>query len=215
MSQPNDLWDSFWATHAIKGNLFHNLLWRIRFLFTSKYAQHLSQYHAKLDVNKLLEVGCGSARTLHYLEKYYSNPLSYALDLSPQAIDVAKKLSPSFYTSVASALDLPIKKNELDISFSIGLIEHFSREQAAEMMREKIRVTRLGGTVGVVVPWQSSVYNLVIRKAFGKHWPFGNEYPFRRQELKNFMEELGLSDIKIHVIYSSSLLGIGRKVNKT
>lgn len=214
MSQPTDLWDSFWATHAIKGNLFHTLLWRIRFLFTSKYAYHLSQYHAKLEATKLLEIGCGSARTLHYLEKYYPNSSSYALDLSPQAIDVARKLSPHFQTCVASALDVPIKKDAMDISFSIGLIGHFSREQAAEMMREKIRVTRLGGTVAVVVPWQSSIYNLVIRKAFGKYWPFGNEYPFRRQELANFMKDLGLSHIKIHAIYGSSILGIGRKTNK-
>jgi hypothetical protein len=101
----------------------------------------------------------------------------------------------------------------VDVSFSIGLIEHFTREQAADMVREKIRVTRPGGTVAIVVPWQSSVYNLVIRRAFGKHWPFGDEDPFRRRELAVFMENLGLSDVKIHVIYSSSILGIGRKAD--
>jgi hypothetical protein len=65
--------------------------------------------------------------------------------------------------------------------------------------------------VGIVVPWQSSVYNLIIRKAFGRHWPFGDENPFRRNELKKFMGNLELMDIEIHVIYGSSLLGIGRK----
>lgn len=209
MSQTNGLWDSFWATHATKDDLFHILLWRIRFLFTSKYAYHLSSYTSRLTSAKLLEVGCGSARTLHYLEQQYGASTCYALDLSPEAIKVARQLSPNFLAGVASAYDLPIHENEIDVSFSIGLIEHFTREQAAQMVREKIRVTRPGGTVGIVVPWQSSIYNLIIRKAFGKHWPFGNEFPFHRRELTEFMENLGLSEIKIHVIYGSSLLGIG------
>lgn len=211
MAPTKGLWDSFWATHATKDDLFHILLWRIRFLFTSKYAYHIARYTSRLRSAKLLEVGCGSARTLHYLGQRYDDSFSYALDLSPQAIKVARQLSPEFHSAVASAFDLPVKENEVDVSFSIGLIEHFTREQAADMVREKIRVTRPGGTVGIVVPWQSSIYNLVIRRAFGKHWPFGDEDPFHRRELAEFMENLGLSDVKIHVIYSSSLLGIGRK----
>jgi hypothetical protein len=79
------------------------------------------------------------------------------------------------------------------------------------MVSEKIRVTRPGGWVGIVVPWQSSVYNLIVRKAFGKHWPFGDEDPFHRQELAEFMQKLGLSEIKVHVVYGSTLVGIGRK----
>jgi SAM-dependent methyltransferase len=213
LAPTNGLWDSFWATHAVKDDLFHILLWRIRFLFTSKYAYHIARYTSRLRSAKLLEVGCGSARTLHYLGQRYDDSISYALDLSPQAIKVVEQLSPDFHAAVASAFELPIRENEVDVSFSIGLIEHFTREQAAQMVREKIRVTRPGGTVGIVVPWQSSVYNLVIRRAFGKHWPFGDEDPFHRRELAEFMENLGLHDVRIHVIYSSSILGIGRKAN--
>lgn len=211
MSTTNGLWDSFWAIHATKDDLFHILLWRIRFLFTQKYAYHLSKYTARLASAKLLEVGCGSARTLHYLEDQYESSRCYAFDLSPQAIKVARQLSPHFLAGVASALDLPLKESEFDVSFSIGLIEHFTREQAAQMVREKIRITHPGGTVGIVVPWQSSIYNLIIRKAFGKHWPFGNEFPFHRRELSEFMEGLGLEEVKIHVVYGSALLGIGRR----
>jgi len=59
------------------------------------------------------------------------------------------------------------------------------------MVNEKIRVTRPGGVVGIVVPWQNSVYNLIVRKAFGRHWPFGQRKPFRRAELATFMGDLG------------------------
>jgi ubiquinone/menaquinone biosynthesis C-methylase UbiE len=210
-SEPTgNLWDSFWAVHASSQNPFHRILWFIRFLFSSAYARVIAHSAGRLEAANLLEVGCGSARTLHYLSEHYKDSDCFALDLSPQAIQVVRQISPKFHSSVASAFELPLKQTFFDISFSIGLIEHFTREQAGQMISEKIRVTRPGGMVGIVVPWQSSVYNLVVRKAFGKYWPFGNENPFRRKELALFMENLGLEQVEIHVIYGSTLLGIGR-----
>jgi len=206
-----DLWDSFWAIHASSSDLFHHLLWRVRFLFSSAYAHWIARTTGKLEAAKLLEVGCGSARTLHYLDQIYTNSKCYGVDLSPQAIDIVRHISPKFHAGVGSALALPLEKDIFDVTFSIGLIEHFTREQAAQIVTEKIRVTRPGGCVSIVVPWQSSVYNNIVRKAFGKHWPFGDENPFRRKELTQFMQQLNLQDIKIHVIYGSTLLGIGHK----
>jgi SAM-dependent methyltransferase len=212
IQQPqNSLWDSFWATHANSESVFHYVLWRIRFLFSRAYAGKLYRYMGKKANPNILEVGCGSARTLHYLDVFMGGSRAFALDLSPIAIKIVQNISPAFHAGVASAFDLPLVANEFDASFSIGLIEHFTRKQAAQMVNEKIRVTRPGGVVGIVVPWQNSVYNLIVRKAFGRHWPFGHENPFRRAELATFMETLGLKDVKIHVIYGSVLIGIGRK----
>ena len=159
----------------------------------------------------IIEIGCGSARTLHYLDELLGGCHCFGLDLSPIAIKLLQNISPTYHAGVASAFDLPMVKGIFDASFSIGLIEHFTREQAAQMVNEKIRVTRPGGIVGIMVPWQSSVYNLIVRKAFGRHWPFGHENPFRRAELATFMETLGLQNVEIHVIYGSTLLGVGRK----
>ena len=52
---------------------------------------------------------------------------------------------------------------------------------------------------------------MIVRKAFGRHWPFGDENPFHRRELALFMKQLGLTEIETHVIYATTLLGIGRK----
>jgi ubiquinone/menaquinone biosynthesis C-methylase UbiE len=204
------LWDSFWAVHASSNDLFHRLLWRIRFLFSSAYARQMARATGKLRFANLLEVGCGSARTLSYLNQIYDGSNCYALDLSSQAIHVVREISPAFFSGVARATELPLVKNSFDVVFSIGLIEHFTREVAAQMVCEKMRVARTGGWVGIVVPWESSVYNLIVRKAFGRHWPFGNENPFHRRELASFMELVGLREVKIYVIYGSTLLGIGR-----
>ncbi|MCX6082512.1 MAG: class I SAM-dependent methyltransferase [Chloroflexi bacterium] len=206
-----EMWDSFWAIHASKNDLFHRFLWLLRFLFSSAYARHIAKETGELKSAQLLEIGCGSARTLHYLDQTYEACECYAIDLSPQAIQLVRTINPQFQTSIADSFFLPLKSDQFDVSFSIGLIEHFTREQASQMVSEKIRVTKIGGMVAIMVPWISSVYNLVVRKAFGRHWPFGNENPFHRKELQLFMKQLGLTDVKVYVIYGSTILGIGRK----
>ena len=80
------LWDSFWAVHASSNDLFHRLLWRVRFLFSSAYAHHIANTFGESTGLRMLEVGCGSARTLHYLNHIYANSTCVALDLSPQAM---------------------------------------------------------------------------------------------------------------------------------
>jgi SAM-dependent methyltransferase len=205
------LWDTFWATHASSESLLHRLLWRIRFLFSSAYAREISRATGQLRSPNLLEVGCGSARTLHYLEGHFEDSTCFALDISPEAVRLVNQLSPSYFTSVASAFNLPFPDLSCDVSFSIGLIEHFTRGQATQMMMEKVRVTRSGGWVCVMVPWASSVYNLIVRRAFGRSWPFGDEDPFHRAELAALMQEIGLADTRVIVIYGTTLLGIGQK----
>jgi len=206
---PPGLWDSFWANHASSDNLYHRLLWLVRFLFSSAYAHRIARVSGTLKSARLLEIGCGSARTLHYLDGRYIDSSCFALDLSLKAIQLVHQISPNFHSTIGNAFYLPLIDSYFDVLFSIGLIEHFSRQQAFEIMQEKIRVTRTGGLVGVVVPWKSSIYNLIVRKAFGRHWPFGEENPFRRKELANFLESLGLQDIQIIVIFGTTLIGIG------
>ncbi len=212
MSSNTELWDSFWAIHASKNDFFHRFLWMVRFIFSSTYAKIIARTSGHINSAKLLEVGCGSARTLHYLNQQYSNSTCFAMDLSPQAIQLVRAINPQFQTLIGDAFKISMASGTVDISFSIGLIEHFTREQAADMVREKIRVTRTGGIVAVMVPWISSIYNLVVRKAFGKRWPFGHENPFHRQELATFMNNCGLADVKIFVVFGTTLLGIGRKI---
>jgi SAM-dependent methyltransferase len=211
MTNVNDLWDSFWAVHASKKNILHRLLWLVRLLFSSAYSKHITLALGKLASPRFLEIGCGSARTLHYLSQSYDACQCYALDLSPQAIHLVRSINPAFQAAIADAFALPLESNQFDACFSIGLIEHFTREQARQIVSEKARVTKIGGLVIIMVPWKSSVYNQVVRRAFGSHWPFGDENPFRRRELALFMEQLGLEENKVHVIFGSTLLGIGRK----
>jgi SAM-dependent methyltransferase len=207
---PPGLWDSFWAEHASSEQPFHRLLWRIRFIFSLAYARVLFRLaQPASSSSRLLEVGCGSARTLHYLSQRLPGHPCLAFDLSPNALSLVQRLSPEFRTAVSDACRLPLEDGACGVAFSIGLIEHFDRRVAAEMVREMARVTGPGGLVAVMVPWKSSLYNW-LRQIAGRHWPFGHENPFRRNELSSFMCAQGLQDVRLHVIYFSTLLATGR-----
>lgn len=207
---PPGLWDSFWAEHASSDTLFHRLLWRIRFLFSHTYARVLfNRPLPAANQGRILEVGCGSARTLHYLGQRLPKFKGYAFDLSPDALKVVRQISPNFRPTISDASHIPLANRSCTIAFSIGLIEHFDRATAAHMVREMERVTEAEGVVAVMVPWRTSFYNL-IRLAFGRRWPFGHENPFRRGELLRFMSEQGLQRVRVHVIFGSTLLAIGQ-----
>ena len=207
-----DLWDFFWAEHASSRSMFHRVLWRIRFLFSRAYAQRLLATPHHNSVERLLEVGCGSARTLHFMHEQHPASHCYALDMSPTAINIVRQISPDFVCVVSDANQLPLQTAFFHITFSIGLIEHFERAEAATMVREMVRVTEAGGLVAVMVPWRNSFYNLV-RQVFGARWPFGHEQPFRRGEIARFIRALGLADVRVYTIFGSTLLAIGRKEN--
>ena len=207
-----ELWDSFWAEHASSDRLFHRLLWRIRFLFSRAYARRLLAAANGVAPVRLLETGCGSARTLHYLSEQAPDGTAFAFDKSPEAIKLVRQISPAFVCAVADSASLPIPCGTIDIGFSIGLIEHFERRVAAQMVLEMVRVARPQGLVAVMVPWRNSFYNLV-RNVFGRRWPFGHEQPFTRPEIARFMSAQGLAEVRVHTIYGSTLLAIGRKAD--
>ncbi|MBI3734680.1 MAG: class I SAM-dependent methyltransferase [Chloroflexi bacterium] len=204
-----DLWDSFWADHASSDKVFHRLLWRIRFLFSRAYARRLWAALPEARSDRLLEVGCGSARTLHYLHERWPASHCFALDKSPEAIKVVGQISPGFLCMVSEAESLPLAVGQFRLTFSIGLIEHFDRATAGRMVGEMVRVTETGGLVAVMVPWRNSLYNLV-RLLFGKRWPFGPEQPFTRPEIARFMSDQGLAAVQVHTIYFSTVLAVGK-----
>lgn len=208
------IWDNFWAVHATRNSLFHRLLWQIRRLFSTAYATGLTRAIGNLADPRLIEVGCGSAQTLRYLDAHYSADHCVGLDWSRPALTLSKAMQPSFSHVLGDCEQLPIASGQFDLSCSVGLIEHFPRAGAMRICREKVRITREGGRVAVVVPWRNSFYNRVVRTLFGRYWPFGEEDPFRRAELRLMMEQLGLEDVSVQVVLGTTLLAIGTKARQ-
>lgn len=209
------LWDAFWARHAGQGTLFDTLLWAVRSILSRQHAAQLlercRETRAPMNpVFRVLEIGCGSAETSAAIARRSRGARNFVVDLSGQAIKLARTRNPRFHCVVADALSLPFASGQFSLSFSSGVIEHFERPIAAKMVREHCRVAKPRGAVGVIVPWRSSPYNL-LRILCGRFWLFGREIPFSKGELRRFLAGQMAGDVEIVVGFGTTLLAVGNK----
>lgn len=210
-----DMWNRFWDKHGNEDGLFDRLLWPIRRLFSARHAKLLMRYMHRYSAPNgktamVLEVGCGSAATSSIIAKTVIGTSIFGVDLSKAAIKVARARNPRFHGVVADAMDLPFAGEKFSLAFSSGVIEHFDRSIADQMHAEHCRVTRNDGTVGLIVPWKHSPYNL-LRILSGSRWPFGHENPFSIRELGRFTGNHSVSGVEVKVSYGTTLTGIGRR----
>ncbi len=203
-------WEKLWKKQAENRSLFQKLVWALRHNTSRKYAEIMGKLLGKNHNPKILEVGCGSAVTFQYLGKTIPGAKLTGLDYSPEALKIAKRQNPNARFFEGDARKLPFRRGEFDLVYSLGLIEHFPRQEALKIMKEHVRVTKSGGTVFVVVPEKYSALNLA-RIIAGKRWHAGFEDPFSREEFRKLLSATGLLDIKISRLKTIILLGIGRK----
>jgi SAM-dependent methyltransferase len=208
-------WDAFWADHAANTRAVDRILWAARVLFAALHARllagRLRAFAASANPSiRCLEIGCGSATTLGLVSRRVAGSEGFAIDLSLQAIRVARSRNPRLRCVVADALALPFAEGSFALAFSSGVIEHFERQTAQAMVREHCRVVKRGGTVGVTVPWKASPYNL-LRILCGRHWPFGHEDPFLARNLRRFLSGLALERVSIRAVLATTLTGMGTR----
>ncbi len=90
---------------------------------------------------KILDIGCGSGGELRNLMRYGANPENlYGIDLIPERVEVAKKLSPNLNIAEDSATQLSFGDNAFDILsqftvFTSILDMEIRKKAATEMLR--------------------------------------------------------------------------------
>jgi len=101
---------------------------------------------------QLLDVGCGSAILSRYVAERVRRYT--ALDVSRAALEFARELALGGHVKLnlveGSAFEMPLKDASVDISVSLGLLEHFNQPDQASILSEMSRVSRIGNIV--VVP---------------------------------------------------------------
>jgi ubiquinone/menaquinone biosynthesis C-methylase UbiE len=111
-----------------------------RFVAAAGGAQHV----------RLLDVACGTGRTLHQLSCSHPALRLYGVDLSPAYVRLARKqLDEVAEISVAveNAEALPFADRAFDIATSVYLFHELPRNARRNVVRELFRVVRPGGLV--------------------------------------------------------------------
>ena len=147
----NEHWSDIFKKEkkSLKNKLYTSYWWR-------QYYEEISEI---VDSNtkrgdSLIELGSGSGKASLLLK----NPgRIHLFDISSVAIDFAKYMTKRLDVKnvtyeVGNILDNKIKSSSYDISWNLGVIEHYEKNQALSIIKEMIRVTNAHGLTIIAVP---------------------------------------------------------------
>lgn len=137
----------------------------------------------------------------------------------------------SIYDSCQAGIDSFLRKNPLhqaiftdllklqpdkfyDLVFSVGLIEHFSREETGRIIRKHFEMTKPGGCVILFFPTPTLLYRITRKSAELLHlWQFPDERPLLPEEIRKTADKSGIfiNGYTIHTNFLTQYAALYRK----
>ena len=153
------------------------------------YDWYLRRWMPKDKKVKILDVGCGYGRLLHFFSKRgYSNVTG--VDISSEQVEFAKKIYPNVIQ--ADALEfLEGQTEQFDLIVAIDLIEHFTKEEVIRFLDASYQALKSGGQLIIQSPNADSPFGLV--HAFGD---FTHEVCLNISSLSGVMAVCGFTKIE-------------------
>ncbi|MCX8182315.1 MAG: methyltransferase domain-containing protein [Candidatus Methanomethyliaceae archaeon] len=165
------------------------------------FVEVLENIRKKIEKTRILEVGCSNGRWLRWFFKHYQCE-THGIDLEGEGF-VGTDSIKSFIKGDAQVL--PYKDGAFDLVFSMGLIEHFKKNERHRILEEQNRVLSKGGLLVCIVPNLHISLEYFRVKVFYDGLRGYNHYVVRKEELEQIFQELGLK-----IIYFD-FIGIFRK----
>lgn len=186
-SRKND-WETFWDEKQDTDEVYSN---------AGRVLRHLSKV-CDLQNKRVLEIGAGTGRDSFPLVEHGAEV--YQLDYAENSLRILKRLAEESNLPVSiiggDTFHLPFRDGTFDIVFHQGLLEHFRKPVAEQLLRENIRILKQGGFLLVDVPqrWHSYTVAKHLLIAVDK-WFAGWERSFSIGELRGVLRSMGLTPV--------------------
>jgi len=150
---------------------------------------------ADLRDKRVLEVGAGTGRDSFGMVEHGATV--FMLDYSINSLNIIKNIATEEKVEVCpvggNAFSLPFPDTSFDLVFHQGLLEHFREKEALDLLKENIRVLKMGGLLLVDVPQRYHIYTVMkhILIALDK-WFAGWEREFSISELDKLLRSLSV-----------------------
>jgi SAM-dependent methyltransferase len=186
-SRKND-WETFWDEKQDTEEVYSNAGRVLRQL------SKVTDLHAK----KVLEIGAGTGRDSFPLAE--QGATVYQLDYAENSLKILKRLAEESHLPVSivggDTFRLPFRDETFDIIFHQGLLEHFRKPVAEQLLRENIRALKQGGLLLVDVPQRWHSYTVAKHALIAvDKWFAGWERSFSVGELRSLLRSLGLTPV--------------------
>ena len=180
--------DADWTQHWEKSNsAFHAITSLIRRYLTAPLVigglKDLAQGSGKV----FLEAGAGTSETSVLVD--LSRHTSISMDISEAVLK--RSVNPQLKLQ-GDLFNLPLQDGSVDVIFNIGVHEHYSDDQNAIILKDFMRVLRVGGRVVLFWPWYwaplmilGRTINVVMTFILGRKYEL---YPNQYWELRRFAD---------------------------
>ncbi|MBB4383423.1 class I SAM-dependent methyltransferase [Bradyrhizobium sp. SBR1B] len=222
VEQENLFWSAQFQKEAARDKKnpvnFSSDWWRLYYREITDHIGHILRLRSDPYV---LEAGSGSGKASLLLS---SNMRRVLLDISPSALRFAKYLAERFGCQNVDFIHgdlfkLPFEERSFDLTWNIGVLEHYRPEAALQILKEMSRVTVDGGYLAVGVP---NFGSFAIQKARTLRFPIlhfvpgyrlGTERPYTPPQLIELIEGAchleGRSVKSTEIVYFGNPLPMG------
>ncbi len=107
---------------------------------------------------EILEVGCGEGSNLYYLNNCHPDANFTGVDFSKEKISFMGRILSQMKGVVADATMLPFAAQTYDFTLMRDLLHHVNWARA-DVLREAVRVTKIGGHVVIIESQPDSILN--------------------------------------------------------
>jgi dolichol-phosphate mannosyltransferase len=153
LSDPQD-WDAYWSTHGNTSGAIYEVIAGIyrRGVIKPNLESAIRQNFP--NGGEVLHAGCGSGQVD---TRVHDRVRVTALDISPNALELySRNNSAAAGVKHGSILALPFRDASFDGVYNLGVMEHFTRDEIARILREFHRVLKPSGRVMFFWPMASA-----------------------------------------------------------
>lgn len=195
---PGNYYDNAIATNLLQ-----------RFWHTSRF-KAAKKLAAQTKASSVLDIGCHAGTFTSHIAAALPKAMITGIDLSKEAIAVAKKNHRHIKFLKAKAEKLPFTDKSFDLVTCFEMLEHIP--QPDKVIKEMKRVMRKKGTLIVLVPYETPLFKLVwalwTKFGPGRIWKHTHVQEFKHDTLDHFLKKHGFSIKKRKTILLGMLLFI-------
>ena len=170
----------------------------------------------------ILEAGCGSGGSSFYLEHAFKDISITLCDISENALEFARTITPNQLRGnveyiISDIVCMPFNDDSFDLTWNVGVLEHYTINEILQMAAEMTRVTKIGGYVIIAIPNRRSIATLkayILGSRFGKlflfwipGYRFDSEILYGNRQLKKILFEKFKRDVFVE--FAGNMLWVG------
>jgi SAM-dependent methyltransferase len=179
-SNAPEMWASY---HAVSiGRPTHALRVLKERLICRMFASRILGMSGPID--SALELACGTASVLNEIRSR-SGARVVGIDRDQGAIDRARHKYPGIDLQVGDLFNLPFERESFDLVYSVGLLEHFTREEQHRIL--EVHAALATRYVALMVPADSLLMNSILflnKRILGRTGIWADEEVFSPESLR-------------------------------